>query len=168
MFVQSWDDFEKCVTLYVEADQNVAYAYLFINRAFRSMVWLYNISDTPDIPDWVTGENIRSPCKNSSEYTSSQLLFPNNPPYDLLVTTNLSTQSVCQVELGIVLPNQGKKQLLAILREDQNCGWCSNATKDSPVAKSISSAIASGVTLSNCWEDTPKGYMNYRVLDMTK
>ena len=167
-FVQSWDDFQNGVTVYIEADENVAYAYLFVNQEFKSMVWLYNTSGTPDIPDWVTGINYKAPCRNSSEFVSSQQILPQEPPHDLVVITKLRDSDACQVEIGIIDHSTNSLQLLAILREDQKCGWSNNASKDSCVAKSSDSMPFSAIEMNSCWKDKPRDDKDYHVLEMTK
>ena len=168
-FVQSWDDFENRITIYVEADENVAYAYLFVNKEFKSMVWLYNTAETPDIPDWISGKAIRGePCTNSLEFMFPQQMLPKNPPDDLVVITNLLVTDTNQVEIGIIDHSNNSLQLLAILRDDQKLGWSSNASKDNAVAKCMDSALASGITPCSCWENKSDDANDYRVLEMTK
>ena len=168
-FVQSWDDFENNITVYIEADEKVTYAYLFVNKEFKSMVWLYNTSDTPDIPDWISGKIIRGePCTNSSEFMASQQLLPKDPPNDLLVITNLLVTDINQVEIGIIDHDNNSVQLLAILRDDQKLGWCSNASKDNKIAKTIETAIHSGIVPCGLWDNRSEDENDYRVLELTK
>ena len=172
MFTQSWDDFESGITVYVEADENAAYAYLFINREFKSMVWLYNTSETPDIPDWVTKINHGNPCRNSSEFVYPQLIFPDDPPYDLLVVANLhvtiETEGNHQIEIGIIAPDEKSIQLLAILRDDQKLGWSRNASKDNSIAKSLEKGLLSKIIPSSCWINGSNDDKGYRILEMTR
>jgi len=171
LFEQTWDDFKSGITVIIESNENAAHAYLYVNRELMSMVWLYNTSEAPDIPDWITGINYGSPCRNSSEYISPQLIIPEEPPYDLLIIANLHTSDNHQIEIGIIAPDGKSIKLLAILRDDQKCGWCNNAQKDSPVAKSLEATLVSGVNPSDYWKhesDVGKEHSDYRVLEMTK
>lgn len=172
LFIQSWDDFENGITVYVEADKNAAYAYLYTDQKIVSVVWLYNISETPVVPDWITKINYGNPPRNSSEFISSHLILPKVPPDDLLVVTNVRTltqsSSVHQIEIGIIAPDKKNIQLLAVLRDDQKCGWCYNALKDNSVAKNLEVALSSSSIIpSSCWKNESEYNNDYYVLKMT-
>lgn len=172
VFEQTWDDFQSHASVIIEADENAAHAYLYTNQEFKSMVWLYNTAETPDIPDWVTRINCGNPCRNSSEFVSQPQILPDDPPYDFLILTNLHPQTEAygnhQIEIGIIAPDEKSIQLLAILRDDQKSGWCSNASKDGPLAKSMSSVLSSGIIPHHCWKNESGTSNGYRVLEMTK
>ena len=168
IFDQYWVDFESGITVCIEADENAAYAYLSmsINGKIKSMVWLYNTSDPPDVPDWVTRINYGRPCRNPSEFITHSLILPSDPPNDLLVVLNLRAPVFPQIEIGVIAPDENSVQLLAILQENQEIGWCSNASSDSKAAKSIGSALLLGITPCRFWENETDNDRDYRIFEM--
>jgi hypothetical protein len=72
-----------------------------------------------------------------------------------------------QIEIGIITPVENNMRLLAILRDDQKCGWCSNASKDSPVARSMSGMLSLGIIPSDCWQSESDIRKDYYILEMT-
>jgi hypothetical protein len=150
-FVQSWDYFEKECTLYIEDDDDVAYGYFFIERKISSVVWLYNLSLTPEKPVWETAENYGKPCKISSFYVGETILAPLKPPEDFIVLLTTASDSSYQIEIGI--QTYFGKKLLAVLRQGEKIGWCMNVKKDSPIAKSLKLSLQEGLYVCNFWND---------------
>jgi hypothetical protein len=113
--------------LIVEIDARVAYAYIFESDAqIVSDVWLYNIGETPNEPEWTSPD--LAPFKNPSKFARTDILAPEIRSCEEL--------EACWGEGGAVrLTWRG--ELLAILKPGVKPGWSRMARQDGPVAQTL-------------------------------
>ena len=111
----------------VEADQRTVYAYLQCNGEIVSDVWLANLVEPPQAPEW-KDQGAQLPFLNPGKYCRRicDRQFALN---DLSVAWGEERGAVS----ATLLSGDGR---YAVLVDGVKPGWCFNAIKDGPLAKS--------------------------------
>jgi hypothetical protein len=85
---------------------------------------------------------------NVALYVQEPQLIPCDPWQQFIVEFVESPEGVFQAEISIQSSDGQDDKLLAVLREGTDPGWCLNAQKDGPVAKSLIYAAKNGLYIS--------------------
>lgn len=114
------------LSVLIEDDDKVCYAYLLRGKRIVGDIWLYNIAPTPNEAEWHSKENL--PFLNPEEFVKENL-----EPFDawspVEVTWDFSEEIVANIFLA--------SRLIAMLKEGSYPGWSSLVTKDGPLAQKI-------------------------------
>ncbi len=114
------------LSVLIEDDDKVCYAYLLRGKRIVGDIWLYNIAPTPNEAEWHSKENL--PFLNPEEFVKENL-----EPFDawspVEVTWDFSEEIVANIFLA--------SRLIAKLKEGSCPGWSSLVTKDGPLARKI-------------------------------
>lgn len=114
-------------SLVIEDDDKVAYAYLLKNEKLVGDVWLYNRTDTPDLPEWHNQD--KAPFANPKEYSDQPAIIPILTEDDISLNWNFEKLNFKNVEIVY------KDTLIARLCDDSKPGWCIWVKKNGPLAK---------------------------------
>jgi hypothetical protein len=120
-------EYNENVSVIIEDDGRVAYAYLMNSNAIIGDVWLYNQLETPMDNSW-QDEDQQPPYLNSVEYTDNLLKVENG---DVLEQVDVKWNiygSVIEVLLEF------RNGLKAKLCSGSRPGWTNNAKKEGPLA----------------------------------
>jgi hypothetical protein len=124
-----FDNPTKEFSVVIEDNDKVAYAYLLKNEQVVGDVWLYNCGPAPDEPEW--RDRSKMPFANPRGFASSSTARRINEPDTVRVTWVEGNGELDRVELSI------EDQSVAILAPGAKPGWCRNAMKDGPLAKTL-------------------------------
>lgn len=114
------------LSVLIEDDGKVCYAYLLRGKRIVGDIWLYNIAPTPNEAEWHSKENL--PFLNPEEFVKENL-----EPFDawspVEVTWDFSEEIVANIFLA--------SRLIAKLTVGSCPGWSSLVTKDGPLARKM-------------------------------
>lgn len=113
-------------------DDKAGYVYLLIGEQVVGDVWLYNVVEAPQIPEWTNLENM--PFANPVGFASEERFEPINDPAEIALDWVVKSGSLWQVRVIL----RGMEH--ALLRAGGKPGWCRLAAKASPIAKPLNEA----------------------------
>ena len=136
----TWNDKEKGLLLEFTNDEvgaklifdddgKTAYAYLVVDEKTVGDVWLYNVCETPDRPEWSALENM--PFANAADFVTEEEFSPIVDSREISVEWEVENACIRQVVLNL------RGQRHAVLRPGAKPGWCRLAEKQSPVARPL-------------------------------
>jgi hypothetical protein len=114
----------------VEDDERVVYAYLEQYGKIVGDVWLYNCGAAPIQPEWK--DRSKLPFANPSDYVVVSDVLRITAANELSVAWITEDDSLQHVELYV------RGELLAVLAPNAKPGWCRNAARGGPLAKTLS------------------------------
>lgn len=124
---RSWDVSGTQLRVVIEDDERVAYAYLMdSNGSIVGDVWLYNVAETPQKPEWT--DRAKMPFLNPREFCNTETV-PR--------VTSESKVSCVAHEDYVDIEVDGV--LVARLKVGAKPGWSRLASKDGPLALRLSS-----------------------------
>lgn len=115
--------------LVIDDDGKVAYAYLIVEDSIVSDVWLYNVGDPPEGPEWPDPEKM--PFSNPAEFVSNEMFAPLAGADEISLSWESRSAHVQQVTITL------RGQVHAILRPGSKPGWCRLSAKASPIGRPI-------------------------------
>lgn len=113
-------------------DGKTGYAYLIVGEKVVGDVWLYNVGEPPQRPEWP--ERDKMPFANPAGFVSKEDFEPIVDPDEIAVDWEGGSGGLPQVSIFL----KGTKH--ALLRPGAKPGWCRLAIKPSPVAKPLDEA----------------------------
>jgi hypothetical protein len=129
IFLESEDDVNSGLSLIVEDDGRVSYAYLISpERQIIGDVWLYNRCSAPREPEWT--DRTKAPFANPHDFVLDKQDFrlPSREA-DITIRWISDEQNKRSVEVFV------HDVLIARLQAGQKPGWARAAAKDGPLAK---------------------------------
>jgi hypothetical protein len=114
----------------VEDDGRVAYAYLLQEAAIIGDVWLYNCGIAPTEPEW--WDRSKAPFVNPQGFAIECDVTPIAAAEELRISWIDKGDALDRAELYL------RDELLAVLAPGAKPGWCRNALKEGPLAKTLS------------------------------
>ncbi|HVS70177.1 MAG TPA: hypothetical protein VHQ47_02865 [Phycisphaerae bacterium] len=118
------------LSVLVEDDGRVAYAYLRDNGNIIGDVWLYNRLTAPQIPEWRL-EPAQPPFLNPQEFSVS-------PPFSIPINKYRCTVDWRSIEANKEVADiLVDGMLIARLARNAKPGWSVFAVKDGPLAKRL-------------------------------
>lgn len=124
-----FDDDKSAFAVVIDDDDRVAYAYLLANDTIVGDVWLYNKLPAPEHPDFNKRSN--APFLNSKEYVADNNVLPicNSTLVAVVWLTNGGSSKLAEIYTD--------GALLAVLAAGARPGWCRNAGKNGPLARTL-------------------------------
>lgn len=116
----------------IDDDGKTCYAYLLINEEIVSDVWLYNVGEPPQNPEWL--DQNKMPFTNPAGFASTETFEPISDLSEISLDWNSDSSQLRQLDIFL----RGKKH--AVLRPNAKPGWCRLASKGSPVARPLHEA----------------------------
>lgn len=110
-------------------DGKAAYAYLIIDDKTVGDVWLYNVGEPPQNPEWQDREKM--PFANPAGFVLAEAFEPVSDPAEITLDWETTSSGLRQVAILL----KGKKH--AVLRPGAKPGWCRLAAKPGPLAKPL-------------------------------
>lgn len=117
--------------LILEDDGKVAYAYLLVDGVISGDVWLYNVSDAPEDPEWHDPD--RLPFLNPRRFVDEEIFEPINNMDSVTVKWH-DGPGGRQATLEL----NGRTH--AILRPGSKPGWCRLAVRANALARPLREA----------------------------
>lgn len=108
-------------------DGKTGYAYLIFDEDIVSDVWLYNVVEAPQCPEWSDSDQM--PFANPAGCVSEEIFEPINDPDQIALNWVLGSDGLRQV--NVIL--RGMKH--AVLRPGAKPGWCRLAARASPICE---------------------------------
>lgn len=132
MFYHQWHLKDQGLSLIIEDDDKVAYAYLLRNDSISSDVWLYNVIEPTEQPDWSSPDDM--PFLNPRCLSIGSGHFP--PLDDAGRIRFESSQSADKAFVRVFIDGQ----LHAVLEDGAKPGWCRLASVNGALAKRVDEA----------------------------
>ena len=118
--------------LVFDDDGRTAYAYLIVDGEIVSDVWLYNVGELSQKPEWPDCNKM--PFANPAGFVSEETFEPINNSGEIALDWVVDSNGLRQV--SVILRGQEH----ALLRPGAKPDWCRLATKISPIAKLLNEA----------------------------
>lgn len=114
----------------LDDDDKVAYLYLLNpENKIVSDVWLYNVSETPDKPEW--DDKNKLPFLNPREYLTGEKIKPVENSFEARVKWYHDGNKLKRAELFLY------DELAAVMAPNLKIGFCRFASKTGPLARSM-------------------------------
>lgn len=118
--------------LVFDDDGKTAYAYLIVGEKVAGDVWLYNVCESPQKPEW--SDRDKMPFANPVGFASEEKFEPIANPADIVLEWEVGSDGLPQVSVFL----KGTRH--ALLRPGAKPGWCRLAANPSPIAKPLNEA----------------------------
>ena len=128
MLLEYWND-ELGAKVVFDDDGKTGYAYLIVGEKVVGDVWLYNVGESPQNPEWPDRDKM--PFANPAGFASEERFEPIRDPNEIAVEWIVDSDGLSQVRVSL----KGLEH--ALLRPGAKPGWCRLAVKPSPVAKPL-------------------------------
>ena len=132
MFFHQWHLEPPALSVIIEDDDRVAYAYLFRSNTIVSDVWLYNVREAPATAEWTSPDEM--PFLNPADLSLDKGIYRCLDDPLRVRLEPLDSGHGTGVRLYI------DNTLHAVLAEGAKPGWCRLAVRDGPLAKRIEDA----------------------------
>ena len=128
------DDQKSPYSAFYECDQRTAYLYLVMDEEVVGDVWLYNLAETPDEPQWDDPEQL--PFLNAREYVVDVRFPPVVSEDEIVFHWHHRGENFDHLDLHV------RGELLARVSDGSKPGWCRLAKIDGPLAKRLSGSAS--------------------------
>ena len=126
-------------SVWIDVDDKTAYAYFRLHGGIVADVWLFNVADTPDTPEW--RDRNAAPYLNPAEYADQSSPIRNVSEKDFAVEWVERDPDRTSLLAQIIF----KGELHAVLTPGEKPGYCRLAGKAGPLALPLSDCPHTGV-----------------------